>query len=69
MTNSLKLKARILEKGFTFQKLAKEIGISYQSMSYKINNKREFNQTEIFNICRILEIDENERSAYFFVSE
>lgn len=66
MTNSLKLKARIIEKGYTLTTLAKLIGISYQSMSYKVNNKREFNQTEISSICSALDIKDRERSAYFF---
>lgn len=66
MTNSLKLKARIIEKGFTLTSLAKKVGISYVSMSYKVNNKREFNQTEISSICDILDIKDDERSAYFF---
>ncbi|MBQ9425686.1 MAG: DUF739 family protein [Erysipelotrichaceae bacterium] len=67
MTNSLKLKARIIEKGYTMTSLAKLIGISFQSMSYKVNNKREFNQTEIASICVALDINDYERSAYFFV--
>lgn len=66
MTNSLKLKGRIIEKGYTLARLAKKIGISYQSMSYKVNNKREFNQTEISAICSALDIEDDKRSAYFF---
>lgn len=67
MTNSLKLKGRIIEKGYTITTLSKEIGISYTSLSYKINNKREFNQREITSICNLLDIKDSERSSYFFV--
>lgn len=67
MTNSLKLKGRIIEKGYTITTLSKEIGISYTSLSYKINNKREFNQREITFICNVLDIKDSERSSYFFV--
>ena len=66
MTNTLKLKGRIVEKGYTLSTIAKEVGISYQSMSYKVNNKREFNQTEISALCSILDIMDDQRSAYFF---
>lgn len=68
MTNSLVLKAEILKNGFTFNELAKAIGISYVSLSYKVNNKREFNQSEIASICSILNLDDSSRNAIFFAN-
>lgn len=56
MTNSLKLRALMLEKGYTQGQLAKLLGISEQSMNYKINNKREFKAGEIKAITELLEI-------------
>ena len=64
MTNTGKLKAKLLEKGYTIQKIANEIGISYQSFSYKLNNKREFVASEIDKLCKILDI--SDKDAYFF---
>ena len=66
MTNSLVLKAEILRNGLTFSELAKEMGISYASLSYKVNNKREFNQSEISSICSILNLDDASRNVIFF---
>lgn len=68
MTNTLALKAEMLKNGFTLGELAKQIGISYVSLSYKINNKREFNQSEIQSICNILNIDDSLRNSIFFAS-
>ena len=67
MTNSLLLKAKMVEKGLTIQKLAETIGISHTSMSYKINNKRDFTVKEICALCNVLEIDD--KDLYFFANK
>lgn len=56
MTNTLKLKALMVEKGFTQEQLAKKLGISEQSLNYKINNKREFKASEITIMIDLLKI-------------
>lgn len=56
MTNTLKLKALMVEKGFTQEQLAKRLGISEQSLNYKINNKREFKASEITVMIDLLKI-------------
>jgi len=58
MTNTLKLKALMVEKGFTQQQLAKKLGISEQSLNYKINNKREFKASEIQALTKILDVQD-----------
>lgn len=66
MTDTNKLKAKIVESGLTQAKVAKMLGISCQSLSYKINNKVDFKATEINCLCRILDI--SNKDDYFFVA-
>lgn len=55
MNNNL-LRARIIEKGKTQEKVALEIGISPISLSRKMTGKREFHLSEIINLCKCLDI-------------
>ncbi|MCE5342637.1 MAG: helix-turn-helix domain-containing protein [Eubacteriales bacterium] len=57
MTNTLKLRALMLEKGFTQGQLAKTLGISEQAMNQKINNKREFKASEIATLLEVLSVE------------
>lgn len=54
--NSNLLRGKIAEKGYTQEKLAKEVGISSNSLSRKLLGKREFTLTEVVSICRVLDI-------------
>ncbi len=58
MTNTRKLKALMVEHGFTQSDLATCLGISEQSLNRKINNKREFKASEISNLIVLLSIDD-----------
>ena len=49
--NSNLLRGKIAEKGYTQEKLAKEVGISR-----KLLGKREFTLTEVVSICKVLDI-------------
>lgn len=70
MTNSLKLKALLLLNGLKQEDLAKYLGLSKQTISMKINNKRAFKLSEISKICDLLKIDNvQERFAIFFVDD
>lgn len=64
MTNTNKLNAKIMESGLTQAKVAKMLGISCQSLSYKINNGVDFKATEINHLCKILNI--SNKDDYFF---
>lgn len=64
MTDSNKLKAKIIEKGYTQEIVANKLGISMASLNYKINNKRPFNSNEMFLLCDILDIKNPKQ--YFF---
>lgn len=65
MTNSNKLKAKIREYGYTQRDVAKLIGISSQSLSYKINNKIDFRASEMEMLCNLLDI--TDKDSYFFI--
>ena len=47
MTDTLKLKALIVEHGYTQKDVAKMLGLSAQSLNKKIHNKTEFKASEI----------------------
>ncbi len=66
MTNTTKFKVALLEHNCTMQKLAETIGLSVTSLSYKLNNKREFTSTEIVNITNALNLTKQERDEIFF---
>ena len=68
MTNTNLLKAKIIEKGLNQMIVSSKMGISYQSLNSKINNKSEFTATEILNLCKLLEITSN-KDEYFFVQQ
>ena len=51
----------------TQEQIAKKLNISYQSLSYKINNKTDFKASEIQTLCDILKI--TDKDQYFFCSK
>ena len=66
MTDTLKLKALLVSKGITLNDLSDLIGLSVTSLSYKINNKREFKSAEIKAFQNAIGISNEERDAIFF---
>ena len=61
-----KLKGKIRERGLTYQKLAKKIGIGLTSMNYKINGKYLFNHKEMIKLKEALKLSDNEIIEIFF---
>jgi transcriptional regulator with XRE-family HTH domain len=59
-----KLKAILIEKGISRESIAKEMGMSLTTFQYKLNGKTEFKVSEVFKLCRLLEIDDKE-SIFF----
>jgi len=59
MTDSALLENIIESKGIKYYFLAEKIKMSYQSLRSKIDNKHEFKQSEIENICEALGISGN----------
>ena len=66
MTNTNKLKARIVEKGFTMESLAQAVNLSCPTIRRKINGKQDFRVSGIKAFCRALSLDLTDVPAYFF---
>lgn len=60
------LKGRIIQKYGSQQNFAETIGISKNSLSMKMNNKRQFSTSDIYKLCGLLDIKVDEIGAYFF---
>ncbi len=66
MTNSELLKQRMDDSGYKLRFIAEKIGLSYQGMMNKVNNKHEFTVSEIQGLCTLLNISQSEREEIFF---
>ncbi|MDY5940999.1 MAG: toxin-antitoxin system, antitoxin component, Xre family protein [Eubacteriales bacterium] len=66
MTNIELLREKIEQSGYKLQFIAKKIGITYQCLLNKINNKSEFRAYEIQALYDLLGLTEEERVAIFF---
>lgn len=64
--NYSKLLGRIKERGLTQEQLAKRIGKNKSTISAKLNGQFAFTTVEIDDICRVLDISNNEIGDYFF---
>ncbi len=66
MVDSIKIRQRMLELGFTQSTLANKVGISQSSLNQKINNLRPFYLDEALRLADILKIDKEQFEIYFF---
>lgn len=66
MTNVLKLKAKIIEKGYTVETLARAIGMNKSTLYRKINRMELFTIKEAYNIAIVLDLTESELNEIFF---
>lgn len=66
MTNKRILKSHMAMKGMTNGVLAKHLGLSRQSVSYKINNRRDFKTREIEAIAKLLDLTAEDIMLIFF---
>lgn len=64
--NYSKLLGRIKERGLTQEQLAKLIRKNKSTVSAKLNGQFAFTTVEIDDICRVLDISNNEIGDYFF---
>ncbi len=64
--NYNKLRGKIRECGLTQEDVAKKINVAPATLSLKLNNASEFTQSEIRDICDLLNISGIELSDYFF---
>ena len=51
------LKAILFEKKMTQKELGKLVGISERGITDKIRGKVDFTYTEVYNICRVLDVN------------
>ena len=68
MTDTNRFKAAIALAGMKAGDLAKLINMSEQSLSYKINNKRQFTAVEIVKITEALGLTQDEQQRIFFAN-
>lgn len=66
MTNTELLREKIDQSGYKLRFIAKKIGITYQGLLNKINNRSEFRANEIQALYDLLGLTEEERVAIFF---
>lgn len=64
--NYSKLLGRIKEYGLTQEQLAKAINKDKSTLNAKLNGKYALTTKEIDDICRVLDISNNEIGDYFF---
>lgn len=67
--NTQLLKGKMAEAGYTQQKLAQAIGVVPQTLSRKLQGKRQFTVGEALAICEVLHINQDQRSAIFLPSK
>ncbi len=65
MVDTRKLKAKIIEKGYTQKRVAQFLGISSTALNNKLNNKSTFKSPEMFKVCTLLGVED--AKAIFFV--
>ena len=64
--NYSKLLGRLKEFGLTQERLAKAIGINKSTLTLKLNGRSSFTQEEMDEICKVLDVSNDEIGAYFF---
>lgn len=68
MTNSKKLKGRIIEKGYTLSSFSDAIKMSRPCFRKRVNGESDFKSKEIEKICDLLDISRADMVEYFFDS-
>lgn len=69
MVNTLKLKAKIVEKGLAQEHVAMQLRMTNATLNYKLNNKTEFKASEIKKLSEILHLTNDEVGAIFFADD
>ena len=66
MTNSNKLKGRMVEMGYNISSFSEALHISRPCLRKKINGQSDFRVSEIEKVCSVLSIPTTEIGVYFF---
>lgn len=67
MTDTERLEGLMKGSGYKYSYIAQKLGISYQALRNKLDNKSEFLPTEIEMLCNLLSITElKDKNDIFF---
>lgn len=66
MVDTLNLDKKIEESGLKISFITSKLGITRQALDYKKKNKRKFKTAEIYVLCDLLNIPDDEKQAIFF---
>lgn len=66
MTDTVKLREAISQKGIKYCFVAKHLGLSQYGLQKKIENDTEFKASEINKVMELLSLSPAERDAIFF---
>ena len=69
MTNTKLLREKIDQSGYKLRYIARKVGITYQGLLNKINNRSEFRANEIQALYDLLDLTEKERVDIFFANQ
>lgn len=69
MVDTQNLEKKIQESGLKTSYIIDKLGISRQALDFKKKNKRKFKVAEIYVLCDLLHIPNDERQAIFFADE
>lgn len=69
MTNSAKLKGKMVESNLNQTWIAEQLGMTLATFNYKVNNKTEFKASEIKKLSEILHLTNDEVNAIFFADK
>ena len=64
--NLNKLKGKMRENGYTYERIANKIGIKTTTMTFRMKGTKEFRQTEIKTLIEILGLSAKETMEIFF---
>lgn len=66
MTDTVKFREAVAEKGLKYKYIAEKLNMTRQSLQQKIENDSEFKASEIKALQELLELSVTERDAIFF---
>ncbi|MHA9740238.1 hypothetical protein [Robinsoniella peoriensis] len=69
MTDTLKLRERIMQSGLKYKYIAEQMGLTRYGLMQKINNQYDFKSSEIAMLCDILRIESLEEKEKIFFAQ
>ncbi len=69
MVNANLLRGKIVSRGYTQKEVAAAIGMSENTLTAKINGSSSFTLREVFALCGLLHITENQEKCEIFLAE